>query len=122
MNSNILDSKDGKSVSGIDYLAIRNMEQLYAAKVRIAHLVELKEQKLKADKQAVRDALNPLTYINRLIAKIYSMDYLFKYAVKGYDFVKDLFNKHTPDSSSDAPHSPVEETATVEDAPSAEVN
>lgn len=120
MNSNIFNSKDGKSVSGIDYLAITNLEQLQAAKIRIAHLVELKEQELNANKHAVKEALNPLTYINRFITKLYSMEYLFKYAVKGYDFVKDFFNKHTPDSTSDAPHSPVEETAIVEEAPVAE--
>ncbi len=120
MNSNIFNSKDGKGVSGIDYLAITNLEQLQAAKIRLAHLVELKEQELNANKQAVKEALNPLTYINRFITKLYSMEYLFKYAVKGYDFVKDFFNKHTPDSTSDASHSPVEETAIVEEAPVAE--
>ncbi len=100
MNSNIFKSKDGKSVDGIDYLAIENLEQLHAAKMRLAHLIELKEQELKTNKQAVKEALNPLTYINRFITRLYSMEYLFKYAVKGYEFVKDLFNKHTsPDST-----------------------
>ncbi len=76
----------------IDYTHISNQQQLQQARQRLRHLIELKELELKRDATACRNAINPLTYINKVLDKIYSMEYLIKYIAKGYDFVKKIFN------------------------------
>lgn len=75
-----------------DYTHISNLQQLQQARQRLKHVIELKELELKRDATACKDALNPITYINRVLDKIYSMEYLIKYIAKGYDFVKKIFN------------------------------
>lgn len=81
------------NISGIDYCSISNLQQLHAAREKLAIIIGQKERELEYNKTAFKEAINPLTYINRFIAKLYSMEYLLKYFVKGYEFVKDLFDK-----------------------------
>lgn len=78
--------------SGIDYSSISNIEQLHAARERLRNMIELKEYEFEGDVRAFKEALNPVTYINRLITKLYSLDHLVKYFVQGYDFVRNWFN------------------------------
>lgn len=78
--------------SGIDYKAISNLEQLHAARERLRNMIELKELELESDVNAFKQALNPVTYINRLVSKLYSFEYLVKYFVQGYEFVRNWFN------------------------------
>ena len=78
--------------SGIDYNAISNIEQLHAARERLRNMIELKELELESDVTAFKQALNPVTYMNRLVSKLYSFEYLVKYFVQGYEFVRNWFN------------------------------
>lgn len=78
--------------SGIDYSSISNIEQLHAARERLRNMIELKEYEFEGDVRAFKEALNPATYINRLVTKLYSLDHLVKYFVQGYDFVRNWFN------------------------------
>lgn len=79
--------------SGIDYGSITNMEQLRAARERLKNIIIIKEYELEGNVNAFKEAINPVTYINRLLTKIYSYEYLIKYFVKGYDFVRNWFAK-----------------------------
>ena len=76
-----------------DYTSIRNMRQLHEARSRLKEAVGMKEIELKNDIRACKEALNPVTYINRAITKLYTMEYLTKYFIKGYEFVKDLVGR-----------------------------
>ncbi len=115
MGSRIFNNTPGRrNVSGIDYSAITNMEQLRAARSHIAHLAELKERELIAGGQAVKDALNPITYINRFITKLYSMEYVIKFAMKGYDFIKGFFKKEQHPDSKSPDYNNAEEASAVE--------
>lgn len=78
--------------SGIDYSSISNVEQLHAARERLRNMIDLKELELESDVNAFKQAINPVTYINRLVSKLYSFEYLVKYFVQGYDFVRNWFN------------------------------
>lgn len=76
-----------------DYTSIRNLRQLHEARSRLKEAVGMKEYELKNDIRACKEALNPVVYINRAIAKLYTMEHLVKYFVKGYDFVKELLGR-----------------------------
>lgn len=100
MATNRFNHSESKSnISGIDYNSISNMQQLHAAREKLAGIIELKERELEYNKTAFKEAINPLTYINRFIAKLYSMEYLVKYFIKGYDFVKNFFYKQETSNS-----------------------
>lgn len=100
MATNRFNHSESKSnISGIDYNSISNMQQLHAAREKLAGIIELKERELEYNKTAFKEAINPLTYINRFIAKLYSMEYLVKYFIKGFDFVKNFFYKQESDNS-----------------------
>lgn len=100
MATNRFNHSESKSnISGIDYNSISNLQQLHAAREKLAGIIELKERELEYNKTAFKEAINPLTYINRFIAKLYSMEYLVKYFIKGYEFVKNFFYKQEPNNS-----------------------
>lgn len=79
--------------SGIDYNSITSLDELRSARERLKNIIALKEYELEGDVNALKEALNPVTYVNRLLTKIYSFEYLLKYFMKGYDFVRNWFNK-----------------------------
>lgn len=79
--------------SEIDYNSITSLDELRSARERLKNIIALKEYELKGDVNALKEALNPVTYVNRLLTKIYSFEYLLKYFMKGYDFVRNWFNK-----------------------------
>lgn len=101
--------------SGIDYSAISNMEQLHAARERLRNRIELKEYELDADVRAFKQAMNPVTYINRLVSKLYSFEYLAKYFMQGYEFVRNWFQGRDGNHSGSA--SAAEETYAGTSAP-----
>ncbi len=78
--------------SGIDYNSITNLEELRSARERLKNIIALKEYELEGDVNALKESLNPVTYINRLLTKIYSFEYLLKYFMKGYDLVRGWFS------------------------------
>lgn len=75
------------------YSSIRNMKELQQARERVKFAVALKEQELKSNKEAIMRALNPITYINRVITKIYSLEPLVALFTKVYDSIKGFFRK-----------------------------
>ena len=79
--------------SGIDYNSITSLDELRSARERLKNIIALKEYELEGGVNALKEALNPVTYVNRLLTKIYSFEYLLKYFMKGYDFVRNWFNK-----------------------------
>lgn len=79
--------------SGIDYNSITSLDELRSARERLKNIIALKEYELEGDVNALKEALNPVTYVNRLLTKIYSFEYLLKYFMKGYDFVRSWFNR-----------------------------
>lgn len=100
MATNRFNHSESKSnISGIDYNSISNLQQLHAAREKLAGIIELKERELEYNKTAFKEAINPLTYINRFITKLYSMEYLVKYFIKGYEFVKNFFYKQESNNS-----------------------
>jgi ribosome-binding ATPase YchF (GTP1/OBG family) len=79
--------------SGIDYNSITNLDELRSARERLKNIIAIKEYELESNVNAFKEALNPVTYINKLLVKIYSFENLLKYFVKGYDFVRSWFNR-----------------------------
>lgn len=104
---------------GIDYGAISNIEELRAARMQLRRSIELKEAALSKDVEAFKEAINPVTYLNRFITKLYSMEYFMQYFIKGYNWVKTQFN-HSPETGIKEPdikepgikepNSPIEQT------------
>ncbi len=76
-----------------DYTSISNLQQLRQAREQLSFTVKLKGNQLKYDTAACKEALNPVTYINRLVNKLYSMEYLVKYFIKGYEYVRGMWDK-----------------------------
>ncbi len=78
-----------------DYTSISTLQELQQARERLNFIIKIKESELKNDVGACKQALNPVTYLNRLVEKLYNMEYLAKYFIKGYEFVRDLlYRRH----------------------------
>ena len=60
--------------SGIDYNSITNLDELRSARVRLKNIIAIKEYELEGNVNAFKEALNPVTYINKLLVKIYSFE------------------------------------------------
>ncbi|MBR5856580.1 MAG: hypothetical protein IKY70_04845 [Bacteroidales bacterium] len=78
--------------SGIDYSRITNVQELKAARERLRNIIAIKEYELEGNVEAFKEAMNPVTYLNRLVEKICSLEYIIKYFIKGYDFVRNWFD------------------------------
>ena len=65
--------------------------------------ITIKEFELKGEVAACKQALNPVTYLNRIITKLYTMENMIKYFVKGYEFVKGIFNNKTEEDNINNP-------------------
>lgn len=121
MATNRFNHSESKSnISGIDYNSISNLQQLHAAREKLTGIIELKERELEYNKTAFKEAINPLTYINRFIAKLYSMEYLVKYFIKGYEFVKNFFYKQEPNNSEHASADAANDATLYNNAPNDE--
>ena len=56
------------------YKSISNLKELHSAREELKGAIALKEFELKGEFAACKQALNPVTYINRLITKLYTME------------------------------------------------
>ena len=86
-----------------NYKSISNLKELHSAREELKTAITLKEFELKGEGAACKQALNPVTYLNRIITKLYTMENMIKYFVKGYEFVKGIFNNKTEEDNINNP-------------------
>lgn len=73
---------------------IRNMEELRMAQIELKHQIAMKELQLQAHANAIREMLNPMTYVNRAISKLASFETIATSFIKGYRTVKEMIAKY----------------------------
>ena len=73
---------------------IRNMEELKMAQVEIKHKIAIKEMQLQAHTNAIREMFNPMTYVNRAISKLGSIENLITSFYSGYHKVREMIAKY----------------------------
>lgn len=81
---------------------ITNMDELKLAQMQVRHKIELKEIELQAHITAVKEMLNPMTYVNRLFSKIAIAEHFAASVYKGYTTVRDLIAKYRSKNSADS--------------------
>ena len=73
---------------------IRNMEDLRNAQQEVRFKIQMKELEMGAHLNALKEYLNPLTYINYAISKITVLEQLVASFHKGYSTVKDIISRY----------------------------
>ena len=89
-----------------NYKSISNLKELHSVREELKGAIALKEFELKGEVAACKQALNPVTYLNKIITKLYTMENIIKYFVKGYEFVKGVFSKSQNDIQPDDINNP----------------
>lgn len=82
---------------------ISNMEELRMAQIELRHRRALKEMELQAHSNAIKEMLNPMTYINLAISKIAFVEQLAASFVKGYTVVKEMLHRQRDSVKEDPP-------------------
>ena len=73
---------------------IRNMEELKMAQIEVKHKIEITQMQLQAHTNAIKEMLNPMTYVNRAISKLASLESIAVSFFKGYKTVKEMIAKY----------------------------
>lgn len=83
-----------KNNSNSEYLSISTIEELHVCQKFLRKEIEIKENKLKFDVYCVKEVLNPLNIIERILNDV---------AIKGFEIAKDavLRAKSSFDKSGD---------------------
>lgn len=82
-----------------EYSSITTLGQLKNAQTEIRYKIEAKEKELAENYSALKAYFNPLTYIHKIITKLYALRYLGRYVATAYDFIKGLFHKSGQDEA-----------------------
>ena len=77
-----------------EYSSITTLGQLKNAQTEIRYKIEAKEKELAENYSALKAYFNPLTYIHKIITKLYALRYLGRYVAAAYDFIKGLFRRN----------------------------
>ena len=73
---------------------INNMADLKNAQQEIRHKIQMKELELGAHFNAIKEYLNPLTYINYAVSKITVLEQFIASFYKGYNTIKEIIKSH----------------------------
>lgn len=73
---------------------IKDMADLKNAQQEIRYKIQMKELEVGAHLNAVKEYLNPLTYINYAISKITVLEQLVTSFYKGYNTVKEMIQNY----------------------------
>lgn len=82
---------------------IDNMEELRMAQIELRHKSAMKELELKAHANALKEMLNPLTYINYALSKVAIVEQLAASFMKGYTTVKEIVRKYRDNNRTGTP-------------------
>lgn len=72
---------------------INNMQELKMAQIEVRHKITLKEMELQAHSNALKELLNPMTYINLAISKVAFLEQLAVSFVKGYTAIREFLSR-----------------------------
>ena len=73
---------------------IRNMEELKMAQIELKHKIEITQMQLQAQKNAIKEILNPMTYVKLAVSKLASLESIAISFFKGYRTVKEMIAKY----------------------------
>lgn len=73
---------------------IRNMGELKMSQVELRHKIDITQMQLLSHAKAVRELLNPITYINLAISKLDTLEDIAVSFYKGYHTVKEKITEY----------------------------
>lgn len=76
-----------------DYLSISSMQELREAQLRLKGRILLKKAEMNLAYGDLRQGLDPMTYVNRALARIKNLDTLFLAFRQGYDWAAGFLQK-----------------------------
>ena len=91
-----------------------SFEDLKEAQVETRHKIAIKEMELQAHTNAMRELLNPMTYINRALSKISYLEQFMAAFMRGYAAVRDFIRRYK-DKDTPEPPAQTEEADVIPD-------
>lgn len=84
---------------GVDYSSISNLNDLRRARNVLDTKIRIKETELKFQYRALRELINPVTYINRFVSKFSTLENIVRCFCRGFSVVREIINESNRNQS-----------------------